>query len=208
MIFINKIREVINEYYNDTPDEFEYYVKDILISVFIKLNIEDINILLTMLLLLINIITYKYSINLKYWYNNKNDIISIMILLLPCINNNKYSELEYLDQILYNDKNINVISSYIYELNRNMIIKDKFKFSTFLLGLLNNNEETILTDNEYDKLIYKIMYYNFIGLIYTLYIINGKSYVNWINIIPLDIDTYTDTPLFKSTFNKIMQTCS
>ena len=52
MIFINKIREVINEYYNDTPDEFEYYVKDILISVFIKLNIEDINILLTMLLLL------------------------------------------------------------------------------------------------------------------------------------------------------------
>ena len=144
MIFINKIREVINEYYNDTPDEFEYYVKDILISVFIKLNIEDINILLTMLLLLINIITYKYSINLKYWYNNKNDIISIMILLLPCINNNKYSEIEYLDQILYNDKNINVISSYIYELNRNIIIKDKFKFSTFLLGLLNNNEETIL----------------------------------------------------------------
>jgi len=205
MIFINKIREVINEYYNDTPDEFEYYVKNILISVFIKLNIEDINILLTMLLLLINIITYKYSINLKYWYNNKNDIISIMILLLPCINNNKYSEIEYLDQILYNDKNINVISSYIYELNRNIIIKDKFKFSSILLGLLNNNEETILTDNEYNKLIYKIMYYNFIGLIYTLYIINGKSYVNWINIIPLDIDTYTDTRLFKSTFNKIIE---
>uniref|UniRef100_A0A6C0H7C3 Helicase ATP-binding domain-containing protein n=1 Tax=viral metagenome TaxID=1070528 RepID=A0A6C0H7C3_9ZZZZ len=204
MIFINKIREILDKNYK-TNERFENYVKNILISFFIKLNKEDINILLIMSLLLINIITNKYSIKIEYWYSNHNDIISIMLLLLPFINNNKYSELEYLHQILYNDKNTNIIPSYIFDLNRNLIIKDKFKFSTMLLGLLNSNEDTVLNDAEFTNLIYKIMYYNFIGLLHTLYIINGKSYVNWVNIIPLDINTYNDTLLFKSTLNKITE---
>lgn len=48
------------------------------------------------------------------------------------------------------------------------------------------------------KLIYKIIHHNYLGLNRTLQIMNGKYYVNWINIVPI-LYSYENELVFKES---------
>jgi hypothetical protein len=59
----------------------------------------------------------------------------------------------------------------------------------------------LYVDNE--KLIYKVIHHNFIGLLQTLEITNGKTYINWVNISPLNLSNYRESGIYKATKDKI-----
>ena len=60
-----------------------------------------------------------------------------------------------------------------------------------------------LYDNKNDeKLIYTIIHHNFIGLLQTLEMINGKTYINWVNISPINLSEYFTSTIFKRTIDR------
>ena len=136
----------------------------------------------------------------KQWTQNKyRDIKGIVMILLPFIDDGNdgilLNSMIDLNQFLYGH-----LQSTIPDLsseNRTDILKSDFKFSNMSLGLLNKTSKTDLLklyekDGEM-KLIYKIIHHNYLGLIRTLQIMNGKYYQNWINIVPI---------LYKDSCNK------
>ena len=120
----------------------------------------------------------------KQWIqNNYRDIKGIILLLLPFIDDNNTKNMIDLNQYLYAP-----IKSKIPDLskkNRMDILKSEFKFSNMSLGLLNKTSLDLFEEDEKMKLIYKIIHHNYLGLNRTLQIMNGKYYVNWINIVPI-----------------------
>jgi len=50
------------------------------------------------------------------------------------------------------------------------------------------------------KVIYKIIHHNYIGILKTLQIMNGKYYINWVNIVPLE-ENFKNSELYKKTNN-------
>jgi hypothetical protein len=79
------------------------------------------------------------------------------------------------------------------------VLPINFKFGNMSLGLLNNKNNKLLdlyTDDG-EKLINEMIHHNFIALLDTLSIINGKLYINWINITP--ILEYKESRIYKNT---------
>jgi len=137
--------------------------------------------------------------------NNYRDIKGIILLLLPFIddkNNGKLlNEMIDLNQFLYSKLNNNISNSILKE-DRNNLLKSDFKFGNMSLGLLNYNKDNLLDLFESDgkmKLIYKIIHHNYIGILKTIEIMNGKYYINWINIVPLLLEDYQTSELYIKT---------
>lgn len=78
------------------------------------------------------------------------------------------------------------------------ILKSEFKFSNMSIGLLNKTSLDLFEEDEKMKLIYKIIHHNYLGLNRTLQIMNGKYYVNWINIVPI-LYSYENELVFKES---------
>jgi hypothetical protein len=120
----------------------------------------------------------------KQWIqNNYRDIKGIILLLLPFIDDKNTTDMIDLNQYLYAP-----IKSKIPDLskkNRMDILKSEFKFSNMSIGLLNKSTLDLFEEDGKMKLIYKIIHHNYLGLSKTLQIMNGKYYVNWINIVPI-----------------------
>lgn len=201
---MTKLKQVLdnlsNKQYIFINDNFKSYIINSIKNVFPKLNGEDTNVLQLLLEYLIEYITVKYFYLYdekpkKYMYdqwtqNNNRDIIALLLALLPFINdknNNRknFNNLTDLNLILYN-KSIKEVKKYVLEKDSMDVYNDELSISNFSIGLMNKNEDTILNLYEYDeKLIYTIIHHNFVSMIETIKITNGKLYVNWINIIPL-----------------------
>ena len=190
-------------------------IKISIITMFPKLNTYDIEILIKLTTYIIYIISLKFNFkNEKNYYdqweqNNCRDIRGVVLLLLPFINDNDNSYLltilTDLNHLLYSLPESN-IKNEIINLKRNKILSTHFKFGNMGIGLLNQNNNNLLelyTDNE--KLIYKIIHQNFISLLKTLEIMNGKYYINWINIVPLNLTNYKYNILYQSTREKIVE---
>lgn len=153
----------------------------------------------------------------EYYYqwkqNNNRDIKGVILLLLPFIDDkdNSYllKTLTDLNQLLYSeitDKISNNIVNEIINKPRDTIINKYFKFGNMGIGLLNMNNKNLLSlydENTQEKLIYKIMYHNLLSLLYTLEIMNGKYYINWINIVPINISNYNTSNLYIKTLEYI-----
>jgi hypothetical protein len=120
----------------------------------------------------------------KQWIqNNYRDIKGIILLLLPFIDDKNTTNMIDLNQYLYTP-----IKSKIPDLskkNRMDILKSEFKFSNMSIGLLDKTSLDLFEEDGKMKLIYKIIHHNYLGLNRTLQIMNGKYYVNWINIVPI-----------------------
>jgi len=120
----------------------------------------------------------------KQWIqNNYRDIKGIILLLLPFIDDKNTTNMIDLNQYLYTH-----IKSKIPDLskkNRIDILKSEFKFSNMSIGLLDKTSLDLFEEDGKMKLIYKIIHHNYLGLSKTLQIMNGKYYVNWINIVPI-----------------------
>jgi len=193
---IKKIDDKIN-------NKLKNYIKNILINWFVSLNSNDINILTTLstfLALKIKNLFIKEDYEKQYKNNSDRDIKAIILLLLPYINDDKvnvYKELKDLNDLILSKK----ISSDIFNTERFDILKEYFRYTNIGIGLFDINNKIELNDLEFDKLIYKIIYHNFISLNETLSIINGKLYVNWLNIIPLNLNNYKKSFIYENTEN-------
>ncbi len=133
----------------------------------------------------------------------------MVLLLLPFVDEttNLYNKIFDLNQILCYKNNIRHIDKKILEEKRTDIIKEYFKYSNFAVGLLNEYNDKLLDlypNNE--KLIWTIMHHNFMSLLESLNQINGKLYINWINITPITIEDYKESVIYKTTINKFEET--
>uniref|UniRef100_A0A6C0EDB6 Helicase ATP-binding domain-containing protein n=1 Tax=viral metagenome TaxID=1070528 RepID=A0A6C0EDB6_9ZZZZ len=181
------------------------------------LNEKDINIIINLTIFIIDIISYKYNFlkNDEYYHqwkqNNNRDIKGVILLLLPFINEKEdnllLNKLVDLNQLLYSNVE-KEISNTILKLERTDAINKYFKFGNMAIGLLDeNNKYSLLKlyDDNNEKLIYKLIYHNILGLLQTLEIMNGKYYINWINIIPINISNYQKLDFYKKTKDTIIK---
>lgn len=204
---MTEFNEIINNINNRLENrELQYYIKEIIKNWFIELNIEDINVLSIMgtyLILRISKLfmgTQDYQRQLKK--NNNQDIKSIILLLLPYLNDDKinvYKKLTNLNELILTEK----LLPSDFELERMQILNTHCKYTNIGIGLIDKYNKIELNDIIYGKLIYKILYHNFIGLNETLSIINGKLYVNWLNIYPITENNYKSSNIYINTMNNI-----
>jgi len=192
---INNIDAKINN------NKFKDYIRNIISNLFVVLNLEDINILTiltTFLALRIKNLFIKEDYEKQYKNNSDQDTKAILLLLLPYINDDKvnvYEELKDLNQLVLSEN----ISADIFKTERFDILKKNFRYTNIGIGLFDINNQINLIDSEFNKLIYKIIYHNFISINETLSIINGKLYVNWLNIVPLNLNNYKESYIYKNT---------
>ena len=141
----------------------------------------------------------KKKYYMQFLKNNGQDIKSLCLQLLPFVKSFNFDSLS--NKILYNE-NSNKIDKNILQQNINDIIKTKFKYSNFALGLIDNKKDILLElVNEDEELIYKIIEANFFALKETITITNGKLYVNWLNVFPMN--DYKKTDFYKRSMSEI-----
>lgn len=209
--FFEKIKSLnSNIYPNSIPIDLEKIIKDQIKLLFPNLiyrHLEFINELTKYLLYQISNRFIQQTDNIigQYTQNNYRDVKAIILMLLPFIddknNNSKFKKIENLNQIIYNKIGEDEIKEYILNKPLSETLKSEFLISNFGIGLLNKNTKKLLDlkpNNE--ELILKIIYNNFIGLLETLKIINGKLYINWINVEPILESNYINEDIYKNTF--------
>ncbi len=196
-------------------EELILIIKKTVINMFPNLNSIDIDILNILTIFLIDLISYKYHFKnsdeyFEQWKNKNNrDIKRVVLLLLPFINdkddNYLLKKLTDLNELLYKYPNQNIKKSILLR-EKKEILKIDFEFGNMAIGLINNNtnDDIILDLIKPYKLIYEIIYNNFLATIQTLEIMNAKYYINWINIVPLRIDNYKQSELYISTKKAFM----
>jgi hypothetical protein len=181
-------------------------------DIFKKLNVLDKERLIFLVEYLIYIINNKFNItNNSQWYlKNNRDIKGIFLLLLPYIDYNLLENLSSINEIVFTkkmgiskhedeNKNVNTILNPDYFKKSRDEMKYLTQYSNIGLGFIKNIKEIyILTDDE-DTLPYKIIENKFTVLLDTINIINGKLYVNWINIFPISLEDYKNSEIYKNT---------
>ena len=216
-ILLNKIRELENKN-KFVNHNFKNKIEDVVTNFFPKLNQHDISILHDLTTYVVDLISKKLSFdnnNNDYYdqwtQNNNRDIKGVILLLLPFIDdkNNSYllKKITDLNQLLYSQNGKKFIPNSIKNEERNnTFLSTHFEFGNMGIGLLNSNSENLLDlyPNN-NKLIYDIIYHNFFGLLRTLEIMNGKYYVNWFNISPLNLENYYDSKIFEATKDKFVE---
>jgi len=177
----------------------ELNIKNSIKILFPNINQEDSDFLYDYTEKLINKIENFFNLNKEEQWkqNNFRDIKGVILMLLPYIDDKNRTELVDLNQFLY-AKLKNTIPNSLLKEDRNTLLKTDFKYSNMALGLLQYNSDNLLELYENGKkLIYIIIEHNYTGILKTLQMMNGKYYVNWINIIPI-ID-YKQSELYKRT---------
>ncbi len=186
---------------------FKSEIFDSIQSLFPLLNKYDMNILHKLTLYLIEDISVKFNFSKNKGYqqwtkNNSRDISSLVLTLIPYIGDNNFDKLVNLTDIIFKSDDKKTISNKILNRERKDIIKQYFPFSNFTLGLLNDKNDILLDLYEHNQhTIYHCIENNFVSMLETIKITNGKLYVNWINIIPI-VD-YKQSHLYKTTINEI-----
>jgi hypothetical protein len=178
-------------------------------NMFPQLNQYDMNILKQLTLYLIEYISVRYGFEKEFAYkqwtkNNGRDCISLSLTLIPYIKNDAYDNITNLTDIIFKkNQNEATIKHSLLELDRQEALKYHFPYSNFSLGLLNNNNNNILELNNKDgvHIIYQCIENNFISMLETIKITNGKLYVNWLNIIPL-VD-YKKSQFYNTSINEL-----
>ncbi len=194
----------IKTIYDESDNNFKKYTEIFFNSWFTKLNKIDLNLLSELCFFLIIRIKKLFNINSQdlfnqFTKNNNKDIKAITLLFLPFINEdntNIYDKIINLDELVCSKP----LNESAIELERNIILKEHFKYSNIGVGLLLENCKFE------DELIYKIICNKFLSLLKTLSIINGKMYVNWLNISPLTLETYKTSYIFNETSKNLQNT--
>ena len=195
-------------------NNFKATIEKVVSNFFPNLNLEDQRVIKILSVFIIDLISFKYNFekNENYEYqwiqNNFRDMKGAILLLLPFIDDKNgghlLNKIEDLNQLLYAYKT-KTIPKEVNDLHRESILSTHFEFGNMGIGLIENKDNNDLL-NLYEnntKLIYKVIYHNFIGLLQTLEIINGKCYINWVNIVPLNLQNYTDSNIFIKTKEKM-----
>ena len=212
---IDELIETIRNYkFKFINEPFKMEVLKYLQYLMPVLNIYDMNILHNLTLVLIEEISIRYHFSWDLGYtqwtkNNGRDITSLCLTLIPYIggsNDNNYNIIENLKDIIFkSNSNINInsnINSDIINMERKEAINRYFPYSNFTLGLLNKNNDSLYDLYEKNQhTIYHCIENNFVSMVETIKITNGKLYVNWINIIPTH--NYKLTPFYKKSIKEM-----
>jgi HrpA-like RNA helicase len=197
-------------------DNFRVEIIYVVNDFFPLLNSEDKKVLNILTEFIINIISMKYGFEKTepYYYqwkqNNYRDIKGVILLLLPFIDDKSNSyllkKITDLNQLLYSQKSKNIPID-IKDLVREEILGTHFEYGNMGISLIpqkipENSDSLLNLYPEGEKMIYKIIHHNLIGLLHTLNITNGKSYINWVNIVPLNLSNYVDSKIFLETKSK------
>ena len=205
-----EILKYFKEYkYNFINESLKEDIQKNILLLFPNLNKKDFEVLYLFSLSLIEKISnYLYFKPEEKYYrqwsqNNYKDIKGIILILLPFIddrdNGKLLKEMIDLNQFLYAQSKTEIPLN-LLEKNRNDFLKSDFKFSNISLGLLYRDKSNLLSLYNNDlKIIYTLIHHNYIGLLKTLEIMNGKYYINWINIVPLTLENYKESEIYKKT---------
>jgi HrpA-like RNA helicase len=205
---------------NLNKNNFKKKIFNTIRQLFPKLNKTDINILQNLTAYLIEIIAFlmfpidisKNYQEIKDYYtqfsqNDFRDTKSICLMILPFINtgttSNLYEELTSLQQILFNKDKKFIEKKDIYKEEEKSRMKE-FKFSNMAVSLFNTNNNQLLNlkpDNT--PLIYNLLYHNLLSILNTLRMINGKLFINWINITPLNLENYKKSKIYNDTMKGV-----
>jgi hypothetical protein len=185
-------------------NDFKNYLIMFFNNWFVKLNKIDLKILYNLTFFLIFRIKSLFNINnndllFQFSKNNNQDIKAITFLFLPFLydeETNIYNKLQNLSEIVCSK----IFTKDFLEIEKNKAMKEHFKYSTIAIGLI-QKDNTLEND-----LIYRIIYNKFQSLLNTLTIINGKLYVNWINISPLTLDNYKSSYIYNETITSLEDT--
>ena len=199
---------------------FKLEIQNVVSNFMINLNNKDKHVLTIFTIFIIDVISIKYHFEpIQPYYdqwkqNNNRDIKGAILLLLPFIddkiNKNLFNKITDLNQLLYAYKKDSIPTD-ILLLEREKILSTHFEYGNMGIGLINQNNikdnllELKLSKDDNEKLIYRLIHYNFIGLLQTLEIMNGKYYINWINIVPLNLNNYTNYELYTNTQRRIIE---
>jgi hypothetical protein len=219
-LLLNNIESIKHKFIDESLKQKIYYVVR---TFFSSLNDKDLKALQILTTFIVDLISFKYHFSkndidyINQWTQNANrDIKGVILLLLPFIDDkdNGYllQKIQDLNQMLY-AYNDDFIPNNVLDLEREQIKSTYFEYGNMGIGLIKPNtilkftkQDKLLNlyvDNE--KLIYKVIHHNFIGLLQTLEITNGKTYINWVNISPLNLSNYRESGIYKATKDKIKE---
>ncbi len=205
------ILEIRNYKFEFINEPFKMDVLRYLKNLMPVLNSYDMNILFNLTLVLIEEISIRYNFSKDKGYsqwtkNNGRDIASLALTLIPYIggaNDGNYDIIENLKDIIYKS-NETIIDSSLLEIDRKKALKTYFPYSNFTLGLLNKNNNVLYNLYEKDQhTIYHCIENNFVSMLETIKITNGKLYVNWINVIPTH--DYKSTFFYKKSMEEVRE---
>ena len=216
MIKIKDLINTIKNYnYKFVNTDFKLYIKDSVIELFPNISSEDVKILYNFTNFIIEKIANKFYFTKDIEYvnqwlqNNKRDIKATILMLIPFINDKNdyenFKKITDLNQILCNVSS-DKIPIDLLDIPRDEALKKYFPYSNFALGLIddkNDGDSLLKLYNNNEKLIYQIIHHNLISVIETLTIMNGKFYVNWINITPISYSKYKKSRLYKNTIDEL-----
>ena len=139
----------------------------------------------------------------QFTQNNYRDVKSICLMILPYINTesnpNSYQQISNLQQILFT-KNKDFITTNDINKEEKKSRMNEFKFSNIAVSLFNKKGNKLINLKPNNiPLIYDIIYHNFFSILSTLQMVNGKLFINWINITPLNLENYKKSKLYKNT---------
>ena len=144
----------------------------------------------------------------QWLQNNYRDIKGVILILIPYINDKDngflLKSMTDLNQFFYANPTKYIPNNLLNE-NRKGLLKTDFKFSNMAIGLLSYDSDNLLQlyeDNK--KLIYRLIINNYSILLKTLQIMNGKYYINWINIVPILLDNYQSSTIYKKTIQGLI----
>lgn len=198
--------------------DFQEYIKKVIKNIFTNLIAGHLELIQRYTILLIDTIAYKFNYNNtninnfheQLIQNNNRDIISIMYLLLPYIDDKDNFELFKQINILsditckkkpnadMNDQssNLYLISNFQFSrcFNNNMMIEN--------IKILQDRQSFTEIHNSYYEYRYTTLdlEVSFKLVLDTIEQINSKLYINWINVIPLTLKNYKNSNKYKNSF--------
>ena len=183
-------------YISAQSPKYTYLIEHVINRIYPILLVKDAKLLLDALVIVLNFLHRKFSLNDDIFWNqliqNDNlDLRAILNLLLPHIEDDeidtKKHSLQAINDLYMKTKND---GSFVYtNCQYNRCIRQ---------GSLKNS---III--KYRPLIHLYLVQNIQLLLYSIESSTNKLYVNRIDILPIPLDTYEQTPLFQNTQKKI-----
>jgi hypothetical protein len=180
--------------------KFGEYIEQVLTIVLPKLNNTELKILSMYVYNIIILIYIKFNIETsefdayikKLKENNNRDIIALMFMLLPYVDDKNnfelFKKISKLNDIYIKKKdNKNPDDPYLYEISN-------IQYNRCIRKIKNNRIET--EEIEFQEEHLQNNYYLLCG---TIERISNKLYVNWINTIPITLDDYRYSNVYKVT---------
>jgi len=190
------------------------YIKLVIKNIFINLIDYELDAIQIFTITIIDILACKFNYSKKtineffiqITLNRNSDIISIMYLILPYIDDRNNFELY---KQIYRLKDITCKKKTDIDLNDKSInpyLICNYQYSRYFdKDVLNNQIQKFDPKNNdsYNEYLYTIydLEISFKLVLETIEQINSKLYINWINILPIAIVNYQESKKYKNSFD-------